>query len=119
MEHILGQPTRFVLSSCFTSLSEELSKVGSCTHTKVIIISCLSNIVENLVSSADVKVGIERAMLLIGNQLHEVSRLQRGAVRIFVGPCLPRNTQNYSIHAKSAVVSLKFKRLFCYVNNQK
>jgi hypothetical protein len=105
MEPILGQPTRFVLCSRFTSLSEELSKVGSCPHTKIIIISCLSNIVENLAASADAKVGIERAMLLIGNQLHEVSRLQRGAVRIFVGPCLPKNVPNYNIHSKLAIVS--------------
>ena len=75
------------------------------SHTKVIIVSCLSNIVKNLATSSDAKVGIERAMLLIGNQFHEISRLLRGAVRIFVGPCLSRSDQNYSTHAKFAMVS--------------
>jgi hypothetical protein len=106
MEQILGQPTRFVMCSRFTSLSEELSKVGSCSHTKIIIISCLSNIVENLASSNDAKTGIERAMLLIGNQLHEVSRMMRGSVRIFVGPCLPKKVANYSTHAQFAMVGV-------------
>ena len=113
MEPILGQPTRFVLCSRFTSLSEELSKVTSCPHTKIIIISCLSNIVENLCTSSDPKVGIKRAMLLIVNQLHEVTRMFRGSVRIFVGLCLPRNTANYSTLSKMAIVSsLLFKSIF-------
>ena len=104
MESVLGQTSRSIICTRFTTLSEELSKVASCSSTKVIIVSCLSNIIESLASSNDVKTGIERAMLLIGNQFHEIARLQHGSVRIFVAPCTPRNVQDYATHVKFAQV---------------
>jgi len=113
MEKILGQPTRSVLCTRFTSLSEELSKVTNCAHTKVIAISCLSSIVEKIMQSSEIKAGLERAMLLIGNMIHEVHQSKKGSIRILVAPCTPRRIIDYNIHSRYAMVLADLK-ILCY-----
>ena len=104
MEKILGQPTRVVFCSRFTSLSEELSKVTLCPNTKIIAISCLSSIVEKIMQSSEIKAGLERAMMLIGNMIHEVHQAKKGSIRIFIAPCTPRKIIDYNIHSRYAMV---------------
>jgi len=106
MEQILGQGSRSVICTRYTTLTEELSKMSTCVHTKVIVVSCLSGIVDRLSQSQDGKVGIERAMHMIGNLFHEIVKMKRGAVRILVAPFNPRKSQDYDSYTRFAMVLL-------------
>jgi hypothetical protein len=72
MEHILGMPSRFILCGRYTILTDELSKLNKDTTT--LVISCLTGIVSNLLSSSDVKTAIEKAMSSIGALLCDLIR---------------------------------------------
>jgi hypothetical protein len=101
MEHILGMPSRFTFCGRYTILTDELSKLGKETNT--LIISCLTGIVANLLSSSDVKTAIEKAMSFIGAMLKEKVRTHQG-LRIIVAHCTPRTTPDFDVHSKFAMV---------------
>jgi hypothetical protein len=81
-----------------------LSKISADPSTKVIVISCLSTIVNKLGRAPDAKVGIEHAMILVGNIWHEIFKAKRGLVQILVAPFNPRNSQDYSAAISYAMV---------------
>jgi hypothetical protein len=101
MEHILGMPSRFIFCGRYTILTDELSKVGK--ETSTLIISCLTGIVANLLSTSDVKTAIEKAMGSIGAMLREKVRANPG-LKIIVAHCTPRTTPDFEIHSKFALV---------------
>jgi hypothetical protein len=103
VEHILGQPVRFIHCSRYTTLTDEISKLGADGKTKVLVISCLTNIVLNLTNATDVKTAIEKGMGALGAIIRDASRTNIG-LRIFIGPCTPRNTQGFKDHARFALV---------------
>jgi hypothetical protein len=101
MEHILGMPSRFILCGRYTILTDELSKLTKETNT--LVISCLTGIVANLLSTADVKSAIEKAMSSIGAMLRELTRTLPD-LKILVAHCTPRTVQDFDNHAKFAMV---------------
>jgi hypothetical protein len=102
MEHILGMPSRFIFCGRYTILTDELSKVGK--ETNVLVISCLTGIVANLLSTSDVKTAIEKAMTSIGALLREMTK-NFPELRILVAHCTPRSIQDFDTHAKFAMVN--------------
>ena len=102
MEHIVGQPSRFVLCNRFTLLTDELSKLSRDT-TKTVVVSCLTNIVATLATASDTKSAIEKAMASLGAVLRDVVRTNAG-IRVFVAPCTPRTTTDFESHAEFALV---------------
>jgi hypothetical protein len=112
MEHILGMPSRFILCGRYTILTDELSKLTKETHT--LVISCLTGIVSNLLSSSDVKMAIEKAMTSIGAMLKELIRTHPG-LRIIVAHCTPRDIQDFDVHSKFAMVILQYKIKVTYL----
>lgn len=103
MEHILGQPSRFIYCSRYTILSDELSKLTQDT-TKTLIISCLTPIVASLAASAEAKKAIEKGMSTLGAMMRELSRTNAG-MRVFIAPCTPRGTPDYETHSTFALVT--------------
>jgi hypothetical protein len=101
MEHLLGGPSRFIFCGRYTILTDELSKLSKETNT--LIISCLTNIVSNLLSSSDVKLAIEKGMSSIGAMLGDLSRDQP-RMKIIVAHCTPRTTPDFDTHSKFAMV---------------
>ncbi len=101
MEHILGMPSRFILCGRYTILTDELSKLNKDTTT--LVISCLTGIVSNLLSSSDVKTAIEKAMSSIGALLCDLIR-QLPELRILVAHCTPRTVPDFDGHARFAMV---------------
>jgi adenosyl cobinamide kinase/adenosyl cobinamide phosphate guanylyltransferase len=101
MEHLLGMPSRFILCGRYTILTDELSKLTK--ETSILVISCLTNIVSNLLSSADVKTAIEKAMSSIGAMLRELTKTIP-EMRIIVAHCTPRTIPDFDTHARFAMV---------------
>lgn len=80
MELILGQSSQIVHCTKFTSLTEEICKIPS--HLRVVVISCLSGILNSLLSASDTKVALEWAMMMLGSDLFDVVRHHRhGSIR--------------------------------------
>lgn len=104
MERILGEPSRTVICTKFSSLTDELCKIPNGNTVSVVIVSCLSSILERIVAASEVKSGIERAMLMVGNLFHDIHRVQHGKVKILVGPILPRNLMDWTTHSRYALV---------------
>ncbi len=104
VEHILGQPIRFLHCSRYTTLTDEISKLGTDIKTNVLVVSCLTNIVLNLTNATDVKTAIEKGMGALGAVIKDASRNNVG-LKIYVGPCTPRNTQGFKDHARFALVN--------------
>ncbi len=108
MESILGQPSRFTHCTRYTALTDELTRLTGDTITKVVVISNLTGILVNLYGATDIPKAIEKAMGSLGVVIRE---LMRGSVglRMFIGPCTPRNLENYKERA-----SLMLVRICCY-----
>lgn len=102
MELILGQPSQFIHCTRFTVLTEELCKIQS--HVKVIVISCLSGIINTLGNTPDSKLALERGMTMLGNALYDVVRHRQNSIRIFVAPSTPRATKDFQSHNTYAMV---------------
>jgi hypothetical protein len=83
-------------------MMDEISKLSH--DVKVLVISCLTNIIGKIGATNEAKVGIERAMGLLGSSFHELSSQRHGAVRILVAPCTPRTAKDFSTHNKFAMV---------------
>ena len=84
MEAFLGQTSRFMLCTRYTTLTEELSKLATCPHTKILVVSCLSSIVEKLSQAQESKLGIERAMIMVGNLFHEIYKLKKVQLELWL-----------------------------------
>jgi hypothetical protein len=107
-EYLLGMPSRFVFCGRYTILTDELSKLTKDTST--LVISCLTGIVSNLMSSSDVKLAIEKAMGSIGAMLRDLVRKRLG-LRIIVAHCTPRDIQDFDVHSKFAMVTSTCARI--------
>lgn len=85
-------------------MMDEISKLSS--NIKVLVISCLTNIISKIAATNEAKVGLERAMNTLGAALHELSQMRGGRIRILVAPCTPKkvNNQDLSTHNKFALV---------------
>ena len=103
MENIVGQPSRFVLCTRYTMLTDELSKLTRDT-TRVVVVSCLTNIVATLASAPDVRSALSKAMSSLGAVLKDLVRTNVG-IRVFVAPCTARTTPDFGTHADYALVS--------------
>ncbi len=99
----MGQPTRFSHCSRYTTLTDEISKLGTDVITKVLVVSSLTNVVLNLMNATDVKTAIEKGMGALGAVVREAVRSNIG-LRVFIAPCTPRNTQGFKDHARFALV---------------
>ncbi len=106
MEHLLGQPIRFIHSNRYTTLTDELSKLATETHTRALVISSLTNIVVNLTTVSDIRSAIEKAMSSLGAVIRDLVRTNVH-LRVVVGPCTPRTIPDFREHAKYALV-IKF-----------
>ncbi len=109
MESILGQPSRFTFCSRFSVLTDELSTLQK--DTTILVISCLTEIVANLLSSTDQKTAIEKAMSSIGSILRDLTR-NNPRLRILIVHCTPRGIPaDYDAHSKFAMVNKWFRKL--------
>jgi len=86
-------------------MMDEISKLPQ--HVKVLVISCLTNIVAKIAGTSDAKVGLERAMNTLASSFHDLNQQRHGKIRILVAPCTPRKTPDFSTHNKFAMVSQK------------
>ena len=86
-------------------MMDEISKLSS--NIKVLIISCLTNIIQKIAATNEAKVGLERAMNTLGSAIHELNQLRQGRIRILVAPCTPRRIsgQDLSTHNRFALVT--------------
>jgi hypothetical protein len=110
MESILGQPARFTFCARYSVLTDELSKLEK--ETGVLVISCLTDIVANLLLSSDVKKALEKAMTLIGSLLRDLTRTNP-RLRILVVHCTPRGIpKDFEGHSKFAMVVIKLRNRF-------
>jgi hypothetical protein len=105
MESILGQPSRFSHCTRYTALTDELSRLTGDTVTKVVVISNLTGILVNLYGASDVTKAIEKAMGTLGVVIKELIRSTVG-LRIFIGPCTPRNLEGFKEKATLMLVRL-------------
>jgi len=85
-------------------MMDEISKLSS--TVKVLVISCLTNIIAKIAATNEAKVGLERAMNTLGAALHELSQLRGGRIRILVAQCTPKKStvQDLALHNKFAMV---------------
>ncbi len=104
MDTLLGQPVRSVYCSKYSSLMEATSNLSS--DVKVLIVSCLGGIVASLAESPDSKRAIKKGMTVLGNGLFSFAMQRNSNIRIFVAPCTPRNSKDFSAHNKYAMVDL-------------
>jgi len=107
MEFILGQPSRFILCTRFTSLTDELSKL-TVHDTSVVVISCLTSIVLSLAATQDTKSSIEKATGMLSSVVREVIRSSNGQIKVLIAPCTPRTTQDFATHSRFTQVSCVF-----------
>jgi len=106
MEVVLGQPSRFTFCTKMSTLTEEISMVTS-DNTRVIVVSCMGNIINTLAMSQDAKSSIERAMSMFGTLLYDIHRTCQSGIKIFIAPGTPRNDKDFDTHNKFAMVSNK------------
>ncbi len=102
-ELLLGQPSKYTFCTQYTVLLDEMSKLPS--HVKVVVVSCLSNIIAKIGASNDPKTGIERAMKTMAAAFFELINQRSGHIRILVAQCTPRASQEYTANNKFAMVS--------------
>ena len=102
MESILGQNAKSLYCSKYSSLMESISNLSP--TVRVLVISCLGGIVNSLSEGADSKRAIERGMTVIGNGLFSLAMQRSSNIRIFVAPCTPRNSPDFTAHNKFAMV---------------
>ncbi len=86
MEGILGQPSKFIHCTKYTVLTDELSRLLNEKTTKVVVISCLTNIVVGLTGTSEIPKAIERAMGSLGMVIKDVLRNNTG-LRVFITQC--------------------------------
>jgi hypothetical protein len=99
----LGQPTRFIHCTRYTTLTDEISRLATESNTRFLVISSLTNIVVNLTTVSDVKAAIEKAMSSLGAVIRDLVRTQSD-LRVFIGPCTPRTIENFKEYARYALV---------------
>jgi hypothetical protein len=85
-------------------MMDEISKLSN--NVKVLVISCLTNIIAKIASTTEAKVGIERAMNMLGSSFHELNLQRQGRIRILIAPCTPRKSKDFSTHNKFALVCM-------------
>ncbi len=108
MEHLLGQPSQFVHCTNYSSLTEAISTMEQ--HIKVLIVSCLSSIIGELLQDPEPQHAIEHTMNMIGGSLYDVVRYRKDSVRIYVAPSTPRHDPDFSGHSKFALVRFYYLR---------
>jgi hypothetical protein len=103
MATILGQPTRFIHCTKYTTLTDELSRLSNDLTTRVVVISSLTGIVVNLTGTSEIKKAIERAMGTLAGAIKELV-LSNSTLRVFIAPCTPRTLPNFQEYAGHALV---------------
>jgi hypothetical protein len=101
VDSILGRPSKFVFCTRYSVLTEELSKVDR--ETTTLVISCLSGIVTNVMSTPDVKSGLEKVMTSIGSMFLEIVKTCP-RMKIVAVHCTPRDLPDYDTHSSFAMV---------------
>jgi len=104
MECIVGQPSWFQYCSKMSTLTEMISTIGY--DTKIVVVSCLTNIVHSMSASGDAKSNLIRGMTILGTSIRDLIRHRHGNLRIMLAPCTPRNIPDFNRHSKFALVSL-------------
>jgi hypothetical protein len=104
MDSVLGQPSRVIFCSRFTVLTDELCKIQK--ETKTLVVSCLTGIIANLITTEDIKTSLEKAMQSIGAVMRGLVRNNPG-LRIMIANCTPRETTDFETHSKFALVHIK------------
>jgi adenosyl cobinamide kinase/adenosyl cobinamide phosphate guanylyltransferase len=103
VESILGQPSRFTFCSRYSVLTDEISRLDK--ETSILVISCLTDIVANLLLSSDVKSALEKAMTMIGSLLRDLTR-SNPRMRILVVHCTPWGVpSDFEKHSQFAMVN--------------
>lgn len=74
-------------------MMDEISKLPQ--HVKVLVISCLTNIIAKIAVTKNAKVGIERVMTTLAAAFHELNHLRNGRIIILIAPCTPRKTADF------------------------
>jgi hypothetical protein len=103
MAAILGQPTRFIHCTRFTTLTDELSRLSNDLTTRIVVISSLTGIVVNLTGTSDIKPSIGKAMGSLAAAIRELIH-SNSSIRVFIAPCTPRNLENFQEYANHALV---------------
>lgn len=101
MELRVGQPTRFQHCTKLKTLTEMISTVDS--DVKVLVISCLTGIVNTLCSAEDTKGSLVQGMTMIGASIRDLLRFRQG-MRVCIAPCTPRKNPDFISHSKFAQV---------------
>ena len=102
MEHILGQPIRFLHCTKFTVLTDELACLD--LDIRILVISCMTEILATLFKSSEPQLATERAMEMINSSLFALCHQRGGAIRIFIAPCTYRSTPFFSGYCKLSMV---------------
>ncbi len=97
----MGQTSQFVFCTRITVLTDELSKINP--EITTVVISCLSGIVTQLMSTMDAKSGIEATMTSLGLLILEVVRT-RPKMKVVAVHCTPRDLPDYDTHSSFAMV---------------
>ena len=103
MEHILGQPMRFLHCTRFTSMADTLATLD--TDIRVVIVSCMTDVITALGTAQDPVDAIERGMNAIDSALYSLYDQRGSTLKVFIGPCTPRNTPNFGSLSKLGMVS--------------
>ncbi len=94
---------RFIHCTRYTTLTDELSRLTTDTHTRYLVISSLTNIVVNLTTVSDIRSAIEKAMSSLGAVVRDLVRTHSD-LRVLIGPCTPRSIKDFKEHATYALV---------------
>jgi hypothetical protein len=103
MAAILGQATRFIHCTRYTSLTDELSRLSNDLTTRVVVLSSLTGIVMNLTGTTEIKQAIGQAMGSLAAAIREFVH-SNSSIRVFIAPCTPRNLENFQEYANHALV---------------
>ena len=93
---------KYTFCNQYDMLLDEMSNLSS--SVKVLVVSCLSNIIAEIGVGNDAKIRIERAMKILVQTFFNLVDQRDGDIRILVLECTPRKSQDYRNHSKFALV---------------
>ena len=100
-ELVLGESISFVLNVTYVGLQEELTKVGP--PLTIVVISCLSGIIQHFGSKSEPRLELERAMGTISQSIHGlVGRFP--TMRVLIAQPTPKMDANHKINSNYALV---------------
>lgn len=102
MEPLLGQQSSFVHCTKMATLQDEISVVSQ--SIKIVVVSCLSGIINTLSSAVDSKNSIVKGMDALAAVCHSLIVQRSGSIRILFSQCTPRMAIDFEGHRKFAMV---------------